>query len=180
MKTGHLGQSVGNYFRPVTIIGLSLLLVVFASTTRGAEAEDKTPNTEFDPKSKAELLQMEERFGAAVEKRDTAALNEILADYFAGSYLGAKRAFNKRGAIAKANEGLLTFFRIEKEQKTNHSVDIFTVEGLAKEKQAEDSGKEQEEKWVHVRRLWTKKDDRWMLVAQILGPREKQKEAEKK
>jgi hypothetical protein len=150
--------------------GLALLLFAVAWTPRLAPSQDKTATPEVDAKSTAELLQMESRFGLAVQKRDTAALAEILAEYYADAYDGSESAISKRSAIARTKAGILFFYRIEKEQQISRSLEIVTIQGLARDKPIQVSDQEPEEKWIRVRRLWTKKDGRWLLIAQMLHP----------
>jgi hypothetical protein len=170
MKSRNPKQFLASYFHPVAV-SLSVSLLVFAGTGTILKAEDEAPEAGPDPKEKAELQQMEERFGAAVEKRDSATLTELLADYYSDAIEGSKKALNKRGTIERLNAERLSFYRIEKDLKMTHSADIFKVTGLAKATPPDrNSEKSLGKKWIHVRRYWTKKEGRWLLVGQIVGP----------
>jgi hypothetical protein len=54
------------------------------------------------------------------------------------------------------------------------------VEGEAKPPPREISDKPVEMKWVRVRRVWAKKDGRWILILQHLSQPEDEKEPERK
>jgi len=132
--------------------------------------------TELDPKSRKELEEMESLFGQAIEHHDSAALSDMLAEYYADSYRDRTTAVNKRGTIARASAGTLSFYRIEKDARFTVSAGMYTIEGEAKAKPRLISDQEPEVKWVQVRRLWTKKDGHWLLVAQIVGEPDEKKD----
>ncbi len=135
--------------------------------------------TEIDATTRKELEEMEGRFGRAIEQHDSAALSDMLTEYYADSHRDAKMAVSKSGAIAGAKAGTLFFYRIEKDARFTVSAGMYTVEGEAKAKPRLVSDQEAEVKWVQVRRLWTKKDGHWLLVAQILGEPDEKKEKAK-
>jgi hypothetical protein len=127
-----------------------------------------TPDTKIDAKTEAELLLAEDRFIIAIQNRDAKAISDLLADYYADSFRDDERAINKRGFIARAGEGKLSIYRVEKERKLIRSGDTFTVEGLAKKAKPLASEENPKEEWVHVRRLWLRQGDRWVATAQII------------
>jgi hypothetical protein len=136
-----------------------------------------TRPTEIDAKLEAELLQAEDRFVIAIQNHDAKALEELLQAYYADSFDGEERAINKRGVIARANARRLPAYRVEKERTLIRSGDTFTVEGLARDTAREVSD-ERPNEWVHVRRIWERRGDRWIATAQIIKPAE-EPEAEK-
>jgi hypothetical protein len=138
-------------------------LGMWSSAAQGAENKPG----EVDAKTRKELQAAEERFGQAIEKRDTAALSEILADYYADSIGDEERAIPKRGVIARAKAGTLFFYRIERDLQFSVSAQTYTVEGKAVPPPPPFSpDRAGEAKWASVRRMWTKKDDRWLLIMQ--------------
>jgi hypothetical protein len=145
----------------------------------GISAADQP--AEVDAKTQKELQAMEDRFGQAIEKRDTAALSEILADYYADSYGDEERAVPKRGVIARAKAGTLFFYRIETELRFSVSAKTYTVEGKAvPPPPAFSPDPVGEAKWVRVRRMWIKKDGRWLLIMQNIRESEEDEAKAKK
>ena len=70
---------------------------------------------------------------------------------------------------AKCKTGTLDYYKIEDEKKLTVRGDIIQVEGVARTE--EKSGTDTEiETDIHLKRLWTKKGGRWLLIAQILQP----------
>jgi hypothetical protein len=121
---------------------------------------------EVDPKMRKELDTAEKRFGEAIQKRDTAALAEMLADYYADSIDDAKSAVTKPGTLARAKAGTLAFYRIEREMRLRVSAETYDLEGEAKAPSSVASDEPPAAKWVHVRRVWIKKEGRWLLIMQ--------------
>jgi len=144
---------------------LGLMAALGTLVSGGVSAADKAG--EVDAKTREELQAAEKRFGIAIEKRDTAALSEILADYYADSYGDEERAVPKRGVIARAKAGTLFFYRIETDLRFSVSAQTYTVEGKAVPPpppfSPDGAGVAN---WVRVRRMWTKKDGSWILIMQ--------------
>jgi hypothetical protein len=151
-----------------------------ASPTPQPKSSATPPAAKLDAKTKAELLQAEDRFIVSIQNGDAKSLEALLADYYADAFGNAEKAINKRGAIARVSAGRLHFYRVEKEPKLSVSAGTFTVEGLAKDATPKVSEVTPKEEWVHVRRLWIKPDDRWLLVAQMIMPKEQWEEEEKR
>ena len=159
------------------------LLVVFlilffplAISTR-AQAFGDTPPTprskkiHIDRKLEREIHAAEDRLRRAIEKRDVAALDLLLADYYADAYEGRERAIGKRATLAKCKSGTLHSYEIEKGWKLTLRADLVQVEGVAKEAAKLATDRESATD-VHVTRLWTRKNGGWQLVAQTVEPRE--------
>jgi hypothetical protein len=130
---------------------------------------------EIDPKTLKELKAAEQRFGEAIEKRDIAALSEMLADYYADSIGDEEKAVSKRGVIARAKNGTLVFFRVEKDAHFTVSAATYTVEGEAKSFDRLITDQPAKFKWARVRRMWIKKDGHWLLILQNIRDIEEEK-----
>jgi hypothetical protein len=167
--------------RPLSKLAMSALGLMAALGTLvsgGVSAADKA--AEVDAKTREELQAAEKRFGTAIEKRDIAALSEILADYYADSYGDDERAVPKRGVIARAKAGTLFFYRIETDLRISVSAKTYTVAGNAIPPPPQFwSERAVEPKWVRVRRMWTKNGGRWILIMQNVQESDEEKEREK-
>lgn len=132
---------------------------------RRAPAPSSEPGA--DTKTKREILKMESQLREAITKRNVALLDRLLADYYADSFEGTNQAVGKRGTLARCKGGDIRYYSIDEERKISVSADIVTVEGMMKSgphmEGRESSGE------VLVKRLWTKKDGRWQLIAQTIG-----------
>jgi hypothetical protein len=135
---------------------------------------------EVDPKMRREVEMAEERLGRAIENRDATGLADMLADYFSASVGDAERAATKQRVIAQAKAGRLIFYRMEREVRLRVSAGHYDRAGEAKSPPREISDKPVEIKWVRVRRVWLKKDGRWLLILQHVSEREDDEEAERK
>ena len=151
-------------------------LAMWSSPAQGAA--DKPG--EVDPKTLKELQAAEQRFGQAIEKRDAAVLSEMLADYYADSVGDEDRAVPKRGVIARAKRGVLVFYRVEKDVHFTTSAATYSVEGEAKSFDRLVTDQPAKFKWVHVRRIWIKKDGHWLLILQNIRDVEEEKSETKK
>ena len=156
------------------LAGTASTVIFLSIVARAAE----TGAAEVDPKMRRELEMAEERLGQAIEKRDPAALTELLADYFSAALGDDEKAATKGRTIARAKAGTLVFYRIERDVRLRVSADHYDLEGEAKSPPRKISDRPEEPKWVHVRRVWTRKDGRWLLVLQHVGEPEDEKEKE--
>ncbi len=159
-------------------LGIGAALIASITPVQMAHAEDTGATAEtssaavtpaagtVDAATRKELLEAEARLAAAIEKRDVAVLDELLAEYYADSRNRAKRAYNKRGTLARCRDGQLPAYPLEPGAQLTRSGDVITIEGRAKRTGVElsDAGEV-----VAVRHLWTKKDGRWLLIAQVIG-----------
>lgn len=109
---------------------------------------------------------MEKDLGLAIEKRDGPALEKILADHYFDAY-SDENALSRAATIARCKAGALTFLAIEKEQKLSTNAEGVTVEGLAKYEPPRVDDRKHVEQWIRVRRLWAKKEGRWLLMSQV-------------
>jgi hypothetical protein len=127
-----------------------------------------TPETQIDAKTEAELLQAEDRFVNAIRNHDAKELEEILHPQYADSMKESERAVIKRAVIARAIDGRLPAYKIEKERTLTRYGDVFNVEGLANNVAREMSEAAATEEWALVRRIWTREGGRWIVTAQIV------------
>ena len=143
-------------------------LVVAASLISVAQAKPSpTPSKkEFDRDAK-EVTEVEKQLALAIQKKDTDFLAKLLAEGYYDVYEGDKRAMSKPQAIARCKAGLLRYLAIEKEAKMSPKDDTIVVEGEAKLVPNIKDDTVPEEQWVHVKRLWTKKNGNWVLVCQL-------------
>ena len=110
---------------------------------------------------------MENQLSVAMESRDIAKLEKLLADDYFDAQEKVKKAMSKTGTIARCKAGVHNFLVVEKEQKLSRESDIITVEGLARFRPSRVDDTMPAEQWIRVRRLWTKKDGQWLLTGQF-------------
>jgi len=150
---------------------LNLALIFFCVTSLPAAtystARPAIQKTSAEKKLEREILKAEASLGKAIAKRDATALAKLLTDYFADAFEGSERAINKKATLVRCRNGELKFYGITEHRTISSSVDIVTIEGIAENPEHK---KGKTEKEVHVKRLWTKKDGRWQLVGQTVGP----------
>jgi hypothetical protein len=133
-----------------------------------AEPRPSPTPSKKEIKAKAkEVGEMEKQLAVAMEKRDTAFLEKVLAETYYDVYEGDKRALSKLQSIARCKAGLLRYLAIEKGSEVRPQDDLIAVEGIAKLIPNRQDDRVPNEQWVHVRRLWKKTDDRWVLTCQI-------------
>jgi hypothetical protein len=135
---------------------------------------------EVDPKMRRELELAEEQLGQAIEKRDAAALTDMLADYFSAAVGNEEKAANKARVIAQAKAGRLIFYRMERDVRLRVSAAYYDLTGEAKAPPRAISDKPVETEWVKVRRMWIKKDGHWLLILQQVSKPEDEKTTERK
>ena len=109
---------------------------------------------------------MEEQLGLAIAKRDIPVLEKMLADHYFDAF-SDENALSRANTIARCKAGLLSFLAIEKELHLSPNVEGIAVEGLARFHPTQVDDRTPEEHWISVRRLWTKKDGRWLLLSQV-------------
>jgi hypothetical protein len=141
------------------------------------------PKSESRPSKKIarEILKMESQLKEALAKCNTVLLDRLLADYYADSYEGSERAVGKKGTIQRCKDDLVVYYSIDGDLKLTVRADIVFVEGISKARPNSgtqtdvgletDAGRDNRERQeVRVKRLWTKKDGRWLLIAQSIEP----------
>ena len=120
-------------------------------------------------KIEREILRSERQLGSAITKKDVVSLERLLADYFAASYAGGEKATGKVAALELCRAGMLPYYQILAERKLEARAELVQVEGVTRS--SLHLGIDRDDKRVfRVKRLWTKKDGRWLLVSQTLAP----------
>src|SRR6266851_8004577 len=161
----------------MTLLVLFLILFFPPTTLTRAHAFRDIPPTprskkvRIDKKLEREIRAAEDRLRRAIEKKDAASLDLLLADYYADGYEGSERAVGKKATLAKCKSGALHFYEIEKAGKLTVRGDLIQVEGVAQE-EANTRVDNEFAADVHVTRLWTRKNGGWKLIAQTLGAAE--------
>jgi ketosteroid isomerase-like protein len=151
------------------ILMLALITLPASAQSTVSKAASPKPQTASQKKLEREILKAENLLGKAIARCDVAALNKMLTDYYADAFEGSERALNKKATITRCKNGTLHFYRVNEKRSVSVSADIVTVEGnAAAPTQKETEAKKETD--VHVKRLWTKKDGRWKLVGQTVGP----------
>jgi hypothetical protein len=143
--------------------------LLFACLLPGAaKAEPKSAPSKLKFKKEAEeVAHMEKQLALAIDKKDTAVLEKVLAPEYFDVYEGDKRALSKLQSIARCKAGLLRYLAIEKDPDVRPQDDLIAVEGMAKLVPNRPDDSLPKEQWVHVRRLWKKTDGQWLLRSQI-------------
>ena len=152
------------------IVLLTLFLSAASLAGQNSSRSAAAAKTSANKKLESEIKTVEGRLGKAIRKRDAAALDKLLADYYADSYEGSERAIGKKRIIDKCKSGLLIYYPIEEDKKFTVRMDIMQIEGRSRIKEANGESE------FYVTRLWTKKDGRWQLIAQTLRPLEEKEE----
>jgi len=151
------------------ILAFFLLSVQVMAQAGASSSAVPTSKSSIDKRVAREANKAEDQLERAIRKRDVASLDLLLADYYADAYEGSERALGKKGVLAKCRAGTLDYYKIEDEKKLTVRGDIIQIEGVAR--MEEKSGTDTEmERDVRLKRLWTKKGGRWLLIAQILQP----------
>jgi hypothetical protein len=153
-----------------------MISLAFASTIVAQQAQWKkaqaSSRSRADKKLEREILTAENQFRQAIVKRDVALLERILADYYADSYEGSDRAVSKKLAVTRYQNGLLPYYSIDENRKISVRADIVVIEGISHTHKSVTndvaSGRQ-----TYVKRIWTKKQGSWQLIAQSLEPLEK-------
>jgi hypothetical protein len=153
----------------ILILGLVTSLPAVAQSAASHVAPQKL-KTSSNKRLEREILNAENLLGKAIARRDVTSLEKLLTDYYADAFEGSEQAASKKTTLARCKSGSLRFYRISEERSITTSVDIVTVEGNALSGQQESEAGKNEA--VHVKRLWTKRDGRWQLLGQTVGPAE--------
>jgi hypothetical protein len=170
MKAMSLGRT---WF--ATLVAATAIMMSMRTVALAAKISD-----EVNPKMRRELEMAEERFGQAIEKRDTGALTDMLADYFSAAVGNEEKAASKARVIAQAKAGTLIFYRMERDVRLRVSAEYYDLNGEAKAPPRGISDKPVQTEWVKVRRMWIKKEGRWLLILQHVSEPEDEKESEQK
>ncbi len=155
-------------------LGIAPALHASQQRAKAKPAATASSETSADRKTEREILRMESQLREAIARRNVALLDRLLADYYADSFEGTNHAVGKKGTLARCKGGDLRYYSIDEERRISVRADIVTVEGITRSGHRTE-GRESDRE-VSVRRLWTKKDGRWQLVAQTIGSNEEESE----
>jgi hypothetical protein len=159
------------YWRLRATAWLAALAIVGSVSAIHAEEPSASP-AKVDRKVSAdvrkEILKMEDRLREAIEKRDSEALDHLLADYYTDAMEEGERALSKRGALIQCEAGKLDPLSIKKPEITQNG-DRITVEGRSNMTVKDEKTGKTEARPVEVHRVWTQKDGQWFLGAQLRG-----------
>lgn len=167
-----------------TFILALMFLITAAALTAQAQKKPLPPTSEaqVSKKTEREILKVENQLKQALAKCNTASLERLLADYYADSYEGSEKAVGKKWTIEHCRDGAVPYYSIDEDRELSVRVDIVFIEGVSKVRPAPglgekaDSEDKEGEKETRVKRLWTKKGGRWLLVAQMLEPVDEESE----
>ncbi|MDQ6623888.1 MAG: nuclear transport factor 2 family protein [Verrucomicrobiota bacterium] len=144
----------------------SALLFACACSGFAEQPSKASPNPVLDSKAKKEIVAAEKALAGAIEKRNAAALASILADYFADAEGEGERATNKAAMLQSCDLGSLSSYRFGNSPRYSQSGEMVIVQGIAQASKAANVDSPPAERTFRVRRLWTQKDGRWVLVVQ--------------
>jgi hypothetical protein len=147
---------------------------------RSTEEKKEADATKLvDAKTVKEIRAMEDQLRVAIEKCDEVLLGKLLADYFADSVEGSEKATSKAGTIARCKAGKLYFLALGDDKELSRSADVVTVQGVAPAAEVKTKADDVETpRAFRVRRLWAKKNGKWLLIVQERSPIE-EKDREK-
>jgi hypothetical protein len=156
-----------------------LFIALFLISITCVQAQDRrdeepTNGTAVDKKTEREVLAMENQLKQGITKPDGALLKRILAEYYADSFEGSERAAGKRWAISHAGDPAVPYFSIDEDRRIFRRADIVFIEGFSEVRARAgndvDEGKKPHK--MRIKRMWTKKGNKWFLVAQTKKPME--------
>ena len=159
----------------IMVLILALFLVgitcVHAQDQRDEEPRD---GTAVDEKTEREVLAMENQLKQGITKPDATLLKRILADYYADSFEGSERAAGTNWAISHAGDPAVPYFSIDEDRRIFRRADIVFIEGFSevKARAGNDVDEKKKPQKMRIKRLWTKKGSKWLLVAQTKKPME--------
>jgi hypothetical protein len=162
------------------LLVLTILLSVAVSSTAVAQKAKRQPVTaasqpHLNRQLEREILGVESQLGEAIKKRDARLLDRLLTDYFTNSLEGTDRGIGKKVTIAGFQNGELPYYPIDEGRKLSLRIaDLVVIEGISNTRAGEKH--RAAERQVHVTRFWTKRDGRWQLISQSIGPPDKESE----
>jgi hypothetical protein len=154
-----------------------MMSLAVASITVAQQAQSKkassTSQSRVDKKLERDILSAENQFRQAIAKRDAALIERILADYYADTYEGSDRAVSKKLAVTRYQSGVLPYYSIDENRKISVRADIVVIEGISHTQKSVTNDVASSGRQTYVKRLWTKKQGSWQLIAQTLETLEK-------
>ncbi len=158
----------------VFVVAIAIIFSVSPTPGQTKSAMSEGPASK---KVQREILKMEGQFQRALAKCDGTALNLLLADYYADSFGDSESAVGKQRTIKICKTSRVPYYSIIEHRKFNVQGELVVISGVAKDQSntlQTDVASEQSAKEVRVKRTWTKKSGRWLLISQWIGPEEEE------
>jgi uncharacterized protein with gpF-like domain len=150
------------------LVALAIVGCVSALQAEEPSASPAKADRKVSVNVRNEILKLEDRLREAIEKRDSEALDHLLADYYTDAMEEGERALSKRGALLQCEAGKLDSLSIKKPEITQNA-DRITVAGRSNMTVKDEKTGKTEARPVQVHRVWTQKDGQWFLGAQLRG-----------
>lgn len=153
------------------------IAIIFSVSPIPGQTKSAMSEGPASKKVQREILKMEAQFQRALTKCDATALDRLLADYYADSFGDSERAVGKQRTIKSCKTSRVSYYSINEHRKFNVQGEFVVISGIAKEQAntlQTDIASEQPAKEVRVKRTWTNKSGRWLLISQWIGPDEEE------
>ncbi len=111
----------------------------------------------------ATIIQLEKDWVAAIEKKDTATLDRLLADDFAGTSPTA-HTYTKTNAIQEIKDAKYIVDKMDLDEASVNVYGTTAVSFTSQEEKSKYDGKDISGHY-HFTDVWVKKDGRWQVVA---------------
>jgi ketosteroid isomerase-like protein len=154
----------------LVLVPVAALLVSCAQNTAPTTTPSAVPPavnaapTASDPKkSEAEILQLEREWVAAIEKKDLAALDRILAEDFVGTSISGS-TFRKADAIDDIQKGTYVVKSMNMDELSVNVYETAAVTFASQDEKSTYLGKDNSGHY-HFTNTWIKKDGKWQVVA---------------
>lgn len=157
----------------VLIVGVALVSSIFPLA--GPDKKLAAPNNESSASKnlRRQIAVMENQLKQALAKCDIAALNRLLADYYAGALGDSERAVGKKRTIDMCARGGSPYYEVVEQQKVTSQGELAVITGMAKAHPAprlSDFDTAEQESEVRIERTWKNKAGRWILIGQWIRP----------
>jgi hypothetical protein len=164
----------------VLVVAIFLVGITCVRAQHQRDEEGKR-ETAVDKKTEREVLGMEIKLKHGITKPDARLLKQILAEYYADSFEGSERAGGKDWAISHAGDPTVPYFSIDKDRRIFRRANIVFIEGysVVRALTSNDVDEEKKPHKMRIKRLWTKKGNKWLLIAQTKQPIEEDEDDKK-
>jgi len=116
---------------------------------------------------------VENQLKQALAKCDTAALDRLLVDYYAGAFGESERAVGKKRTINTCPQGGAPYYEIVEHKQVTIQGELAVIKGVGKALAAprlNDIDTAAPEREVRIERTWSNKPGRWILIGQWIRP----------
>jgi ketosteroid isomerase-like protein len=152
------------------LVSVSILLLSCTQNGEPSTASSATPPAVSAPpiadspeKAEAEILQLERDWVAAIEKKDLAALDRILAEDFVGTSVSGG-TFRKVDAIDDIKKNTYVVQSMNMDELSVNVYGTAAVTFASQDEKSTYAGKENSGHY-HFTNTWIKKDGKWQVVA---------------